>query len=82
MKWLQTTLALVQFAPSLLQLIVSVEALFPKGAGAAKKAIVMASVASSGAAVAESAGVFVDATVKQLNAAGVFHHAPEPPAAK
>jgi hypothetical protein len=80
MNWLQTTLAVAQLAPSILTMISQIEGLFPARSGAAKKALVMASVASGGTAVAEAAGAFVDASVKELNRVGVFSPAPLPPA--
>ena len=51
MGWLQTVLGLLQLAPSILQMIAQVEALFGAGNGAAKKAVVMSATEGAPAAV-------------------------------
>jgi hypothetical protein len=69
---IQDVLALIQFAPSILQLIVQIEGVFGAGSGAMKKTIIMNSVAAAPPTVQSHVSNFIDATVKTMNEAGKF----------
>lgn len=74
MGWLQIALGLLQLAPEILKVILSVEQVFGAGNGAAKKAVVMSTIEASGApaALVSKASGLVDSTVASLNQAGVL----------
>lgn len=75
MNWLKFILNLL---PTILQLIVGIEAAIPGASGPAKKAVViaMAKAVDPGTASQpfpeEKVGVVIDATVAALNTSGVF----------
>lgn len=73
MNWLQTILALLQLAPSILQTVASVQAIVttPKQ-GALKKAIVMHAVAGAAPELQTAVSAFVDASVTTLKEAGAL----------
>lgn len=68
MNWLQTTLAILQLAPALLQLIAEAEALLGAGQGAAKKTIVMMPLAGAPQQMKDFASGFIDNVVSLKNA--------------
>ena len=73
MNWIQKILALIQFAPSILQLIVAIEGIFGAGNGSAKKALVMATLPdSTPPEITDGVSKMVDKHVAALNSAGVF----------
>lgn len=69
MNWLQTVLALLQLAPSILQTAATVQTIItaPKQ-GAVKKAIVMAPLALAPPEVQSAASSFIDLSVKHMKA--------------
>jgi len=72
MGWLSTVLALIQLAPSILQLIAQVETIFGAGNGAMKKQIVMAPLAAAPQSVQDQASKFIDNTVAAANQVGAM----------
>lgn len=66
--WLSTTQGVLSLAPTILQLIIALEGLFPKKdkAGAQKKALVMSAITGADPETTAAASAFVDSSVKQL----------------
>lgn len=78
----------LQFLPHILAGVVAVEQVLQGAPGATKKELVLNSIAAASlvgekvpSEVAAALSTFVNLTVGTLNAAGVFGHAPAPPAA-
>jgi hypothetical protein len=73
MNWIQKILALLQFAPSILQLILAIESAIGPGQGPLKKSIVMTSLpADTPKDIQDGVSNMVDRQVVALNAAGTF----------
>lgn len=73
MNWLQTILALLQLAPSILQTVATVQTIVtaPKQ-GAVKKAVVMHALVGAPPQVQAMASSFIDSSVSTMKAAGAL----------
>lgn len=82
MNWLQTILALLQLAPSILQTVATVQTIVtaPKQ-GAVKKAVVMHTMAGAPPELQTAVSAFVDASVATLKESGVLKSPAPAPAA-
>lgn len=78
----------LQFLPHILAGVVAVEQVLQSAPGATKKQLILNSIIAASqvgekvpADIIAGVSTLIDSTVSTLNAAGVFGHAPAPPAA-